>query len=309
MNSANTQKVGLVKSMVKRRPEYWKSPAILWYLKENARNDPEELIRSKANELLFHSGQTNPPVKLKKILKIRNIFSIAHGDITSLSQLLPISHGFKIMLNNNIFAYVRSTHGRFRFSIAHEIGHTYFYKHDNKIPNRPNNDSGSRAEERLCDIFAAELLMPESMIKKDCFEYYEKYNNWCETIISLQSRYEVSMQALVGRILELNIIDNVIVIKWRIKVKASTGTEEKLRVDWSIPLKSGKFNYVWPDKPAPIDSVFYEALKEDRVIREKSNIQLDQLKGEFDIEARRYNTNGENKRKVPNSVLSLLWLS
>lgn len=48
---------------------------------------------------------------------------------------------------------------RARFLLAHELGHTLFYRRTGGIPSR-SLDRGSAAEEKFCDEFARALLVP-----------------------------------------------------------------------------------------------------------------------------------------------------
>src|SRR5438552_8193521 len=51
---------------------------------------------------------------------------------------------------------------RSRFSIAHEIGHSFFYDRSARPPKKLTNDSVR--EERFCDKFASALLVPPKAI-------------------------------------------------------------------------------------------------------------------------------------------------
>ena len=86
--------------------------------------------------------------------------------------------GKKFLLANN-----RLPQGRFRFSIAHELGHVLL----NHEPLKHIYEQRKPAIERQADSFAAELLLPERFLRGDCADY---------TMPELAKRYKVSRQSL-----------------------------------------------------------------------------------------------------------------
>lgn len=76
---------------------------------------------------------------------------------------------------------------RMRFRIAHELGHTFFYRRaPDSAPTR--NFACSPAEERFCDEFARSLLLPASLVKN---------SRSLAELLSLHSRYFVSVEVVV----------------------------------------------------------------------------------------------------------------
>jgi len=67
-------------------------------------------------------------------------------------------HGFNILLDG------QSNRTRLRFTLAHEICHTFFYEYVPEIKFIPHEIDPM--EERLCDFGAAELLLPASAVQK-----------------------------------------------------------------------------------------------------------------------------------------------
>jgi len=295
--------------MVNKHRNYL-SPSILWFLKKTGKVDPEEAVKAEATRLLYAAGLTTPPFEPRRVAHIQKVASINRSDISIVSQLTPIKGGFNITLKS-LNAHDAASISRNTFSIAHEIGHTLFYDVESAIPSRPHGDLGSEAEERLCNIFAAELLMPQYQFKSDAGAIFKKTSNWCESLFRLRSLYRVSMRAAVERVVELEIVRGAVFVKWRWKPKVSSGSDVKLRVDWSIPLKEGRYYFVWPDKPAPNDSTFLRASAEDCLIREVARLKLGALNGEFIVEARSYDSSDKElsgaSTHLPRSVLSVIW--
>ncbi len=115
----------------------------------------------------------------------------------SISGLID-SEGKKVNIIINKYDY----ENRKRFTIAHELGH-YFLHHDNSLPIkhidlRSSMDMAtSKEKEQEANFFAAELLMPGNLIKK---EYYTEKN-----IIALAKIFGVSKEAMNIRLKELGL--------------------------------------------------------------------------------------------------------
>ena len=93
-------KVGLVQEMTKKRPEYWKAPAVLWFLEQSDKVDPEEAIRAKAQELLSYANAEGPPFEPTRMAHLRKIHTIKRAGIRSVSQLVPVKSGFILTVNS-----------------------------------------------------------------------------------------------------------------------------------------------------------------------------------------------------------------
>ena len=87
--------------------------------------------------------------------------------------------------------------GRFRFSIAHELGHILL----NHEPHKHIYELRKPALERQADSFAAELLLPEQFLRGDCADY---------TMPELAKRYKVSRQSLELRLNDLGLAPKVV---------------------------------------------------------------------------------------------------
>jgi IrrE N-terminal-like domain len=80
--------------------------------------------------------------------------------------------------------HVDTARQRFRFRVAHEIGHTLFYEQPkSRTPRRVH--PSSPAEEAFCDRFASALLLPDPVVRR------------CRTaaqLVRIQRRYDVSLE-------------------------------------------------------------------------------------------------------------------
>jgi hypothetical protein len=99
--------------------------------------------------------------------------------------LAPLRGRFRVVINTQDRVAAASTavrRHRRRFRIAHEVGHTHFYRRDGIRPRRLF-PAGSTAEERFCDEFARSLLAPTPDRLLDADE-----------VLALQARCDVSLE-------------------------------------------------------------------------------------------------------------------
>jgi hypothetical protein len=101
--------------------------------------------------------------------------------------------GFQIAVNS------RCTLGRYRFTVAHELCHTFFYELVPELKFQAHNIDPH--EERICNLGAAELLMPSPDIKKRS----HGLNVSLDSLAYLASASEVSIEAMLLRLRSLGL--------------------------------------------------------------------------------------------------------
>ena len=118
-------------------------------------------------------------------------------DLASEGALQPIgsnySDGFKILLKGETGAT------RARFTIAHEICHTFFYEAVPELKFAPHEADGQ--EERLCDLGAAELLMPAVSVQRTSVPLTVCIESLCR----LATEFSVSVTAMFLRLRSLRL--------------------------------------------------------------------------------------------------------
>jgi Zn-dependent peptidase ImmA (M78 family) len=88
-----------------------------------------------------------------------------------------------------------------RFTLAHEIAHHLLARAVGA--QRAGSGRGSKWTERLCDKFAAELLMPEFAVREQADQLgHPRYH---DKTITLAARFDVSEQAMRIRLKELGL--------------------------------------------------------------------------------------------------------
>ncbi|MEW8073745.1 MAG: ImmA/IrrE family metallo-endopeptidase [Candidatus Thiodiazotropha endolucinida] len=166
-------------------------------------------IRAQAEKVLWEYQIRRPPIPVSEIAKDLGAsvrYSPYEGE---LAGMLIRGEGQTIIGVNSLH------HGnRQRFTISHEIGHLLLHDGDAyidrsfRINKRDSTSSkASDREEIEANRFAAELLMPYSMLKADLSEYEIDIEDE-EDIKELALRYKVSIQAMTHRI--TNILDDIL---------------------------------------------------------------------------------------------------
>ena len=147
----------------------------------------------------FHDNKVEPNIDLEKLCKEKNWFLIPYPE-NKMETLKSISKdGFTVKDGNNFFINYNpelksECYGRYRFTIAHEIGHIYLYHHifvDDYV--LMHCDDKKTIWEQHADLFAQNLLMP---IK---YKNYYKNNN---TKV-IQDKFGVSREMVNTRMSKL----------------------------------------------------------------------------------------------------------
>lgn len=168
---------------------------------------PEKIARSLLDEL----GIKKPPVPVEKIAEMK-------GAILSFEPFEG-QHDISGVLfrdEKNIIIGINSAHhqNRQRFTIAHELGHLLLHERKelfiDKVLNFRDSKSSlaSNNSEMAANTFAAELLMPKELIKKELIKVSQKKSlPDKETLIkNLAKLFQVSPQAMEFRLINLGIL-------------------------------------------------------------------------------------------------------
>lgn len=152
--------------------------------------------RQRANQILSVLSINTNPIPLEQIAKYLD-FEIIYFDFPEhISAITHIENGKKHIGVNKNHAEVRQ-----RFSIAHEFGHFICghesYDHDRtKTEGLPKYLDPHNKQELEADEFAAELLMPEFLLK----------NEKIDSILNVAKKYNVSEQAMCIQLMNLNLL-------------------------------------------------------------------------------------------------------
>jgi hypothetical protein len=156
-------------------------------------------LRRRVTEVLEAAKQSRPPVNLYHVARYCNVTRIMRKQLSVDAQINKQGNSYDILLNS------AAPRLRQRFSLAHEIAHTFFIEDDPEPRTRqrcatPSERNRFRKEEKLCDFGAGELLMPAAPFLADALLVGPS----CIAAQWLAKRWDVSLKACVARIVELN---------------------------------------------------------------------------------------------------------
>lgn len=240
--------------------------------------DARSCFVARAKELVDRSGITAPPVdplRLAALQGIRRVLLSSSLDVSG--QLVRDRGELAIVLN------ARERVERRNFSCCHEIAHTFAL--DVSTPKFRDITSGpvcspGSVEEELCDLAAAEMLMPE--------KFFAPIANGLEpsisSVIKLSQWFASSIRAALLRIGQLSVWP-VVFIGWRFYPRL--GSIPKLRVAWSVR-PEGTRCFVPRHATADSRSGMYATFMSANPTLEHENLDLGSLRGKFLVENARF---------------------
>jgi len=155
--------------------------------------------REVVNNLAVSRGHQNPPFLAKDLAACMGIKDVVSANLGELDgTLLRHIDGYMIKVN------VNHNEVRQNFSCAHEIGHILLDELDKKfdasiVELRGGTTITGNEKERLCNIAAAELLMPVPVFSK----YLSDLGLSIDSIESLARIFKVSIQAAAIKVQEI----------------------------------------------------------------------------------------------------------
>lgn len=274
-------------------------------VQETRSADPVAAIRHKARAVITqYCGLFGEPTMPLNMEAVASMLGIARCDTIPVhsqdAELVPDgTGGMRFRVNSD------RPETRQRFSIAHEICHTFFPDYEQKVWCRPdsrfrNRDNPDDFLEMLCDIGGAELLMPLPWFSADACAVTTG-----EGLIGLSKKYLASREAVLRRVAELH-PDSVAAVyfSWKLKpaqIQAMPREGEanlfdtdpieearlarKLRIDYSIPSpafqQSG--HYLPTDKSVENTGPLYEAASTGQPCEGECELTLGQATGRYGI--------------------------
>jgi hypothetical protein len=138
---------------------YQRSPTVRAFEQAVGMRDPRDAIVACAIDLLAEVGIDKPPVDLRIVASYQRVKEIQRVRMSHAGRLIPIGSDYIIQVNAS------DNPARQNFTLAHEIGHTLLQRYQatpHRIEDRTTGYFPQQEEEYLCDLAAAELLMPSS---------------------------------------------------------------------------------------------------------------------------------------------------
>lgn len=175
----------------------WKSKSVLDLINSNIEKDPIEIIREKARELVikaYNEGWAGPPFDPIKLASMLGYSILPNESILDARIIAFRDKSFTIEYNPH------QRESRINFSVAHEIGHTFFPDCNERIRNREaEKDIDTWELEFLCNIAASEILLPYA-------EFSAEANSVplnLESILKISNKYKASVESVFLRFCEV----------------------------------------------------------------------------------------------------------
>lgn len=214
-------------------------------LKFAGKADPIALIESKTRDLVFRArdaGWVGPPYNPLIIADILGIPAEPNSEVAD-ARTVPTSTGIKIEFNPT------RPRERVRFSIAHEIAHSFFPDVAEAVRHRrkPATSSDEWQLEMLCNLAASEFVMPiGSLPSSDSLPKIED-------LMIERRKFDVSAEAFLMRVIKTTTKSAMMLCASPIDDDES---KPSYRVDYCINSK-GTAGGVASGTRIPVSSVIY----------------------------------------------------
>ncbi len=150
-------------------------------------------------------GMFRPPVDLFAVARHRRVKKVAFRFMIPRGVLLPVEGGFEVYLRDSNRKDFDTSETepegllspRQRFSLAHEIAHTFFYKFSGSVPAPDDAVSNGPELEKICDRTAGHILVPTDLLKREVGDY-ERID--AAFVRSVASKFRASLTVLIERL-------------------------------------------------------------------------------------------------------------
>ncbi len=150
----------------------------------------------------------DPSVDLFAVATARKVVCLGLRDMVPRGLLVPVAHGFEIYLQHpeprDILITRPESRGllsvRQRFTLAHEIAHTFFYSHSDGLPRAMNDTPHPLVLEQFCNRGARQILMPTDRVKA-ALAPHEPVD--LATVQNLARRFRASLAVVLDRLAEI----------------------------------------------------------------------------------------------------------
>ncbi|MBS0338568.1 MAG: ImmA/IrrE family metallo-endopeptidase [Proteobacteria bacterium] len=135
-----------------------------------------------------------PPIDLKALARRRGVRDVVYGELSEDGHIVESQGGNYIIVLNSAHPESRQ-----RFTIAHEIAHTFFFEALGKEYRDPIDEVAHQhydEEEKVCDYIATRLLLPNesftSILKSEGFG--------AAAIATVSQKFRISLRATARRL-------------------------------------------------------------------------------------------------------------
>jgi hypothetical protein len=169
-------------------------------------------IEMRADELYSSVGCKAPPVDLYALARHRQVKRVGLRLMVSLGTLVPVHQGYEVFLQGTeaqeLDIQASELPGKLtarqRFSLAHEIAHTFFYKGMDQVP-VPTLSAKTRQQRReleeICDLAAKRILVPTRLLRSQVEAALEGSDQIDANFVrKMVTRFKVSYEVMLGRL-------------------------------------------------------------------------------------------------------------
>lgn len=214
-------------------------------------SDPVEAAASAAREVVVRAidaGWSGPPFDPLALADILKIEVVPRDDVRE-ARTVPVGREdrFRIEFNPN------RPKGRLRYSIAHEISHTLFEDCADRVRHRGEHSALASDDwqlEALCNIAAAELLMPLGTLPR-----LDRDGLDVNRLMELRKKFDVSTEALFIRAVQVTGEPCIMFCASRMQRGSRANG---FRLDYVIPSRSWRGRDFKPGLLLPETSVLSE---------------------------------------------------
>lgn len=279
----------------------WTEPLVTKVIKRHRGIDPEEILERHAEQLRHDAEQNALPIDVNLIASVQGV--------RRRLETWDFAGRIYADVDGQLVMDLNADDGdeRQRFTCAHELMHLAFpgfkketrYRLDTK---QPGLNGRNAEEEYLCDLGAAALLMPRSLIAPS----YE-INEGLSGVERLAHDAEVSLQAAGNRLISLSTVPAAFLVfecsnkpADRPAMRRGEAVPKRLRLRYATLSRIEA--YLPKFKSASEDSAFGRAWHEPRRARGRELLPGAEQLGAFDIEAKAYG--GAERRVVLATALA-----
>jgi hypothetical protein len=159
-------------------------------------------VQSLLSQCAKVKGPLRPPIDPVNLADLCGVLGIERRPMVPEGVLTPVQGGFRIFLQSN-FDHRPGVMLRQRFTIAHELVHTFYYDVSGGIPERKKGAPKGQTLERLCHIGASQILVPGELLRREVKTKGKEAS--AEFILDLAGMFSVSAEVMVRRLHELEL--------------------------------------------------------------------------------------------------------
>lgn len=227
----------------------------------------EECVRHLA-EGIIENLALEPPINLDVVASFQGVARVEVEDMPWAGCLT--TEGDEVVIR----VRVGDGWGRRRFTVPHEVCHTFFpgyrlEQHYRCSPNPASSLSRGRDVEWLCDVGAGELLLPSRHFYPDV----RAARFGLDIVEELAQRYDASLEATAHRYVEVSASDLLLMVLEPMLKPVERGArsaEPALRV--ASVHSNGDWPFIPRYKSSPVDGPLGRAL-EGEIVHERTDIE------------------------------------